>query len=460
MRRFDIVVLGGGAAGLHIAKKAALLNLDVCLIEKNKLGGSYLWWNTVPFNVLSEASKMFTELKRAKSLGINTKRDFDFSALIKKIHETNKEIYDSISPEELKRLGIKVLFGSPKFINKKALELKGEKIFARKFVLATGSKPLVPSIEGLEDSKYLLAKDLFTLKKLPKSVCILGAGMSGVELAFALSRFGCQVALLEQNSRILAEFDKHVGFFVSDMLEKQGVKIFTDVLVKRISHSAKRKLIESITDKKKIVIKTDEIFLATGRIPMLDEINLPATGIKFTEGGCIKVGKRCKTSVMNIFACGDVTGMTYADCAVHQADVVLSNILHIPKMVNFKKIPVVLHIDPEIAVLGRTEKDIADKRGFNTVKVEFKEIDASKYKGNKGFLKLILKKSKIIGVILASRNSSELINNYVLMLGKNIKNLKKISFPIPSLSNINNKALDKFKKKDFFNSFYRLIGRI
>lgn len=461
MRRFDIVVIGGGIAGLHLAKIAAKAGFDVCLIEKNKLGGCYLWWNTIPFNVLAKASSLLTDMKIAKSLGVTGRRDFDFATLIKKVHDIDKEIFETIKPEELARLGIKVLYGSPKFLSKNAVELNGERVFARKFVLATGSKPLIQSIEGLENSKYLTANDLFSLKKLPKSVCILGAGMTGVELAFALSRFGCQIALLEQNSRILADFDKDISLYVTDLLEKQGVKVFTDVLVKKIFHSGHRKVIESITEKKKVIIKTDELFVATGRIPFIDDLNLNAAGLKFSEEG-LKIGKRCRTNVRNIFACGDITGIMQASFAVHQADVVLSNIMHIPKFVNFRKIPQVLHIDPEIAFLGRTEQDVFDKKNTRSLKVEFKNTDAARYKGGKGFLKLILRRGKILGVILAVKNASELINNYSFVVGKNIRNLKKISFPVPSLAQINMLALDKYNTKSngFKKSFLHLMGKI
>ena len=212
---------------------------------------------------------------------------------------------------------------------------------------------------------------------------------------------------------------------------------------------------------KKVVIKSDELFLATGRLAFTDGLNLGAAGIKFDEGS-IKVGKRCRTNVRRIFACGDVTGVMQASYAVHQADVVLSNLLNVPKFVNFKKIPCVLHIDPEVAMIGRTEKDVSEKKSIRTVRIDIKNIDVSKFKDDKGFLKLILNRSKIIGVVLACRNASAFINNYTLAIGKNIKVLKKISFPVPSLAQINSLALEKYMKKsgNFKNMFLRLIGRI
>ncbi len=461
MRRFDVVVIGGGIAGVHFAEKASEIGLDVCIIENNKLGGNYLFNHEVPFNVLTSSASCFTDIKTAKSLGFISKKDFDFTLLQKKISDVVSDVGDSFSLEKLNKKGIKVLFGSPKFINRKALELKSEKIFAKKFVIATGSKPLIQSIEGLDTSKYLLPKDIFILKKLPKSICIIGGGMTGVELAFSLARFGCQVALLEQTGRIVPEFDKDVSQYVKEVLEKNSVKIFTDVLIKRISYHSKRNVVEAICLKKKIIIKCDNLFVATGRIPRLDNLNLEATGIKFSEEG-IKVNKRCRTNKFNIFACGDVTGVMKGNYAIHQADIVLSNICFNPKKVCFSSIPDVLHIDPEVSILGKQEDSIDFRKSTSTIKVNLSEINSSKYQNTKGFLKLILSRSKLVGVVLAVKNSSSIINNYRFVLDKNIDLLKKLSFPKLSISQMNEIALEKFhkNKKSLGKTLMKFLGKI
>lgn len=462
MRHFDVVVIGGGIAGVHVAKLAASCSLDVCLIEKNKLGGSYLHWDTVPFNVLSEAAKKYKEVRDAKFLGIDCRRDFDFSSLLKRVDKTLSQISSNKFNEEyLGRIGVKVLKGSPKFLSKTVVELNHEKISAKKFVLATGSKPYVPNIEGLDSVNYLNSKDIFSLKNLPKSITILGGGMTGVELSFALSRFGCQVALLEQNSRILEFFDKDVSLYVKEILEKAGVKVFEDVLIKKVYHHSKRDVVEAINEKKKIVIKSDNLFLATGRMANVDDLDLSATGIKF-DAAKVVVNKKCRTSSRKIFACGDVTGLMFASYAVHQADVIVSNLFHFQKFVDYRSVPIVLHTDPEIALLGRDEKSLKDCKSLRSVKVDFKDVDAGLFKDNEGFVKVVLKGSKIVGVVVASRNASETINSYSAVIDKNISSLRKISFPVASLNAVNSLILEKISKKKgvFRHLLFKVAGRI
>ncbi|HDD70900.1 MAG TPA: NAD(P)/FAD-dependent oxidoreductase [Candidatus Woesearchaeota archaeon] len=459
MRRFDVVVIGAGIAGLRVAKQASKVGLDVCLIEKNRSGGKYVWWD-IPLDLLTWASRKIREISDSEDFGFSVKQDFDFVMLLKRIRQASSKLYERISSEELGRLGIKVLRGAPRFVSKNVLELNNEKIVGRKFVIATGSKPYIPNFEGLDSVKFLTSEDLLSLKKLPKSVCVIGGGVTGVELAFSLSRFGCQVALLEQSSKILADFDDDIGAFVQDLLEKSGVKVFSDVLIKKVYHHSKRRVVEAITDKKKVIIKSDELFLATGKLAYTEGLNLNAARVRFDEDG-IKVNKRCRTSSRKIFACGDVTRSVCASQAVHQADVVLANLLNIPKFVNFSKIPLVVSTDPVIAMVGKTEKDLS-KNKFRTIRVEFKDVDVGKYKSAEGFLKLVLRGSKIVGVVLAHRFASELINNYALVIGKNIRVLRKIIFPIPGLAQINSLALEKFfrKKNGLKNALLRLSGKI
>jgi pyruvate/2-oxoglutarate dehydrogenase complex dihydrolipoamide dehydrogenase (E3) component len=459
MRKFDIVVIGAGISGLSVAKKAAKLGFSVCLIEKSKVGGKFLWSETFPSAFFSEAAKKFEEIKSNRSIGLNSKLDFDFDFFLKKMNKSVVKVYEKNSPDELSRLGIKVVFGFPKFINKNVVELNNENIYAKKFVLATGSKNYIPNIEGLDSVKFLDFKSFFSLKKLPKSICIVGGGIKGVELSFALSVFGCQVALLEQNSRILYGFDRDVSDFVNELLEKKGVKIFNDVLIKKVSHASGKNIVEAVTDKKKVLVKSDHVFFAMGDLACVEGLNLPAAGIRFDEGG-IKINKRCRTNVKKIFACGSVAGSRDVSCSIHQADILLSNILHIPKYFNFENVVQKISIDPEIAVLGKVEKDFSSKV-VDSVKVYFKDIDACSYKCcNSGFLKVILKKSKIVGVVLVCREASVLINNYLFALGKNFSVLRKLSFPVPSLAEINSFILEKFEKKSRLKNFFiKVSGR-
>lgn len=226
---YDVVVLGGGAAGLVAATGAAGLGACTAMIEKKQLGGDCTWYGCVPSKALLKSAQVFSQVKRLEEFGISSSKgaDYDTSRVMGHVRDIVKKISTHHPPEVFEKKGIKVLFGDPKFVDNKTIELNGQKIFAKRFIICTGSHPLVPPIEGLKDIDYLTNENLFDLEVLPKSIAVLGGGPIGIEMSQALSRLGVEVSIIEMLDRLLFREDIEVARVLADTLAKEGIKIYT-----------------------------------------------------------------------------------------------------------------------------------------------------------------------------------------------------------------------------------------
>ena len=215
---YDSVVIGGGAAGLVAATGTAALGAKTALIEKNKLGGDCTWYGCIPSKSLLKSAQIFSLVKRLKEFGISagTQNTYDSSLVMSHVRDIIKKISTHHPAEVFEKRGIGVLFGSPKFIDQNTLECKGEKISAKRFIIATGSHPMIPPIAGLKDIGYLTNENIFDLEVLPKSLVVLGGGPIGMELSLAFARLGVEVSIIEMFDRLLIREDKEIAEVLVD----------------------------------------------------------------------------------------------------------------------------------------------------------------------------------------------------------------------------------------------------
>jgi len=473
MQTYDVVVIGGGAAGLTAATGSAKFGLKVALIEKEKLGGDCLYYGCVPSKTLIRSAKIVSLINRAHEFGLHkTNAAFEFENVISHVWEVIKKIGEHDDPEKFRKMGIDVIFGTPRFISSRDLEVGGKKIRSKKFIISTGSRSLIPDIRGLKETGFITHVDVFHLKKLPPSIIVIGAGPIGMEMSQAFARFRSEVTVIEMENQILPKEDIDVSKTLESCLAKEGIRFYTGTTVKRVNNENGKKAVVCVKDGKEFVHRADEILVAVGRTPNVDGLNLEASGVEHNEKG-ITVNRNLKTTAKNIWACGDVVGpYLFTHMAEYQAGIVLRNALfRLSAKVDYSVVPWTTFTDPEVAHIGLTENEAMEKDiSYTLYKYNYGDVDRAVTEVEAhGFIKIICKgwKGKIIGAHIIGPNAGELIHELILAIRKGLT-LKDISSTIhvyPTLALGTRQTTDLYFRERFFSSgwtqkFLRLVAKI
>ncbi len=468
---YDLIVLGGGSAGLVAAGGAATLGAKVALIEKNKLGGDCLYTGCVPSKSLIRSAKLANDMKRGEDFGFQVP-DFkfendDFASITNRVQNVIKEIEPHDAPEVFEKMGVKVIFGNPQFTGKNEIKVSlknsGEtKSFkAKRFCIATGSSPFVPPIDGLKETGFITNEEIFHLKDLPEKLIVLGGGAIGVEMGQAFQRLGAKVSIVEMGDRILSKEDAEVSDFMEDFLKKEGVKILTKSKAVKVYRDAQGEKIVTIEKEGKTEeIAGNEILAAVGRKPNTDGLNLEKAGVKYDEKR-IETDEYLRTSNKNIFAAGDVTAhFQFTHTADYEAQIVLQNaFLFYPftKKTNFRVVPWATFTEPEVGRVGLTETEARKKfSDVEIIKVPFEENDRAHAEGEtEGFAKIILHGKKIVGAHIVGLRAGELIHEFVLAMKLNLSlaDLSKAIHVYPTLSKITQAVATEKTLKTLKSSF-------
>lgn len=451
--KYDLVVVGGGAAGLVAATGGVALGAKTALVEKKELGGDCTWYGCIPSKSLLKSAQVFSLIKRFKEFGVSAgvQNTYDPSLVMSHVRDVIKKISIHHPAEVFEKKGIKVLFGSPKFLDQNTIEFKGEKISAKRFIIASGSHPMVPPIEGLKDIGYLTNENVFDLEVLPKSLAVLGGGPIGMELSQAFARLGVEVSIIEMFDRLMVREDKEIADVLVDEFKAEGIKIYTG---KKAVRFLKDGGFVSITledkDKKQSIVKAEKILVAVGRAANVQGLDLEKAGARYSNKG-IEVDATLRTSAKNIYACGDVAGpYQFSHMAEYQAVIAVGNALFpFKRKVNYSAVPWCTFADPEVARVGLTEDEA--RAGYKDIR-----IYRSLYSGNdravtdieeKGLAKVITdKKGYILGAHIVGANAGEIIHEYVLAKASKLK-IEKLSSAIhiyPTLAQVVKRSADQY----------------
>ena len=453
--KYDIVIIGGGSAGLVVASAAAQLKAKVALVERNKLGGDCLWFGCVPSKSLIHASRVAYQVKNAARFGIYTEPpEIEFAKVTGHVQQVIANIQPHDSPERFRGLGVEVIFGEGKFIDKKTFEVDGQQLTARAFVIATGSRPAIPSVEGLHSADFLTNEKVFDLKERPNSLVIIGAGPIGCELGQAFSRLGSNVTIISSKSHILPKEEPEAALVVQKQFESEGINILKEVRAEKV---------EVVDGKKQVTaggknIIVDEILVAGGRLPNIESLNLEVAGVEVGKPGII-VNEKLQTTNSKIYACGDVIGgYQFTHVAGYEAVVALTNALFFPiSKVNYRVIPWATFTDPELARVGLTEKQAKERYGDDVcvLKQPFSGVDRAQAEAaTNGFCKIITKgNGEILGAHLVGISAGELIHEIVLAMSNNLPVSALTGIHVyPTLSEVNSKAGLLLKKQKYANN--------
>lgn len=420
---YDLVVIGGGSAGLTAAKFSRTFGKSVAIVEKEKMGGDCTWTGCIPSKSLIASAKAAHAVRKAADFGVEIegKVTVNMKTVSQRLKRNIEHIYkEDDSPEAMRALGIDVISGTATFLDPKSLEIRcidGESktVCANDGVLiATGAKPKIPtqSIEGLDSVHYITYEEVFDLEDLPDKVTVVGGGPIGCELAQALSRLGSKVTVVA--SSILPGEDSEVGGVLKRVFQKEGITITGSNMkqVKPLSATGHEGTCCDGT-----IVMGDLMLVAVGREPVVKGMALDKIGVEINEAGGIKVNERLQTSVKNVYAAGDCTGdRQFTHYAGYQGAVGARNILlPFTDPGVLENVPSTTFTDPEISSVGMAKEDAANIFGADciaVIKQNILDTDRGVCEGNEeGFIQVIYRKKnyEILGATIVSPVAGELI---------------------------------------------------
>lgn len=456
---YNMVVIGGGSAGLVSAYIAAAVKAKVALIEKHKMGGDCLNTGCVPSKALIRSAKMLNYAKRAQDFGFKrTTVDFEFADVMERVQAVIKKIEPHDSVERYTRLGVDCYAGEAKILSPYEVSINGEVLTTRNIVIATGARPSVPEIEGIDNVSYYTSDTVWEMRERPKRLVVLGGGPIGSELAQAFHRLGSQVTIIERSSGVLSREDNEISAMVTQSFKNDGINVLAKHQAMGFEENDEKKYIicKSLDSNENIKVEYDQVLVALGRRANVSGFGLEDLQIKTAQRGTVEVDEFLRTNYENIYACGDVAGpYQFTHTASHQAWYVAVNALFSPLKkfkVNYSVIPWATYTDPEVARVGLNEKE-AKQKGI-TYEVTTYGIDdldrAIADSEDHGVVKVLTVpgKDKILGVTIVGTHAGDLIAEYVLAMthGMGLNKILGTIHIYPTLAEANKYAAGNWKK--------------
>lgn len=471
MSKYDanLVVIGAGSAGLVSAYIAAAVKAKVILIERHKMGGDCLNTGCVPSKAILRSAKMASYMNRAEEFGFESVPVKPvFKKVMQRVQDVIKEIEPHDSIERYTELGVDCVTGEAELIDEHHVKVGDRIISAKSIIIASGARPFVPPIEGLDSIDYLTSDTVWELEELPKRLVVLGGGPIGCELSQAFAKLGSQVTTVEMMPQVMGREDSDVADYVKETLEKDGINILTDHKAVKFVDGADKTLICEHNGES-VEIPFDQVIIAVGRKANSEGMNLEKLGIKTRPNGTIETDDYLRTAVPNIFACGDITGpYQFTHTAAHQAWYACVNALFgfVRKFkVDYRVIPWATFTMPEVARVGINETEAKQKDiDFEVTHYGIDDLDRAIADGEaKGFIKVITPrgKDKILGVTIVGHHASDLIAEYVLAMKYNI-GLNKILGTIhlyPSLAEANKYVAGNWKREHQPHTLLKWVER-
>ncbi|MCF7927007.1 MAG: dihydrolipoyl dehydrogenase [Candidatus Izimaplasma sp.] len=440
---YDIIIVGGGPGGYVAAIKAGQLGLDVALIEKEAIGGVCLNWGCIPTKAMLKTAKVYKQFRHASDYGliIDDKDSIkvDLKSIKKRKDKIVKRLTDGVKGL-LKKAGVDVYNGFGTVVDPNTVTVNDEELKTKKLILATGSHPFIPPIDGLdkafEENKALTAKEILDLDELPESLVIVGGGVIGIEFATLYSNLGSKVTLIEREDRILLPIDDEVRDAYNKILENDNLTVVTSANVIKV----KDDVIVYEKDDKKHEAPYNKVLLSIGVRPNLK--GLEALKLKTDRSGVI-TNDKLETNINGVYAIGDMNGkFMLAHVASAEGIVAVENINGEDKSINYNRVPSGIYGFPEIAYVGLTEQEA--KKQNKDYKVSVFPLSANGKAlaegESDGFIKIIADKKygELLGVHILAINATDMISEAVttMELEGTVYEIAKAIHPHPTLSEI------------------------
>ncbi|MCQ3941623.1 MAG: dihydrolipoamide dehydrogenase [Alphaproteobacteria bacterium] len=445
MLKPDICVIGAGSGGLSVAAAAAAFGVPVVLIEKHRMGGDCLNTGCVPSKSLIAAARRAHLVRTSGAFGIEATVTVDFTKVRAHVHEVIAAIAPNDSVERFRGLGVRVIKGEARFVGPKTVRVGDTTIQARRFVIATGSRPALPSIPGLERLPYLTNETVFNLEQCPRHLLVIGAGPIGLELGQAFRRLGAQVTVLEAAAP-LAKDDPECASVVLDQLAREGIDIRTGVTIARMDTgpAGVRAVLQMGAGEE--AIDASHVLVAAGRRAVVEGLGLDAAGISCGRNGIV-VDKGLRTTNRHVYAVGDIAGgPQFTHAANYHAGLVIRNALfRLPVSADDSLIPRVTFTDPELAHAGLTEAQARARHGaVRVARWPYRENDrAQAERETHGHIKVVMSaRGRILGATIVGTDAGELISTWALAVERrmNIRAMTGVVVPYPTRAEIGKRA--------------------
>lgn len=449
-RGYDLVVIGGGTAGLVSAAGAAGLGARVALIERSRLGGDCLNTGCVPSKAIIRSARAVGEIRRAASLGVfgESQPRVDFAAVMQRMRERRAAIARHDSAARLRDLGVDVFFGDGRFTGRRDVAVNGRTLRFNRAVVATGGRPALPPIPGLAEAGVLTSETVFNLTERPARLIVIGAGPVGCELAQAFARFGSAVVLLESAARLLPRDDEDASALLAKLLTDEGVAFEPGIRVMRAGQRGDGAFVQYDRDGRTITVEADAILVAAGRAANVDGLGLDAAGVASGPGG-ITVDDRLRTSNHRIFAAGDVCSTwRFTHAADAMARLVIQNALFYGRgRVSRLTIPWCTYTDPEVAHVGLSET--GESGSLKAITIPLAEVDRSIIDDEtSGFVKLHHERGRLRGCTIVAPHAGEMIGYAADLVarGTRLSALASAIQPYPTVAAAFRQAGDRYRR--------------
>lgn len=443
--QYDVVVIGGGAAGLTASGMAANFGAKTLVIEAQKLGGDCTWTGCVPSKILLKAGKVAQQMREAGKYGlVDTEPEINFQKVMNHVHKVRDDIYEEAdAPENFEKMGVEVCRGHASFVDDHTIrvEYKGDvkKVTGQYIFICAGASPAAPAIPGLNSVEYLTTESFFEIKELPEKLIIIGAGNVGVEMAQTMNRLGAEVTVVDQKRQILHNDDPELANMLKAHLQEEGIQFVLNANIQKIEQHGEKTNIHIRIENNDRRLTGNSVLIAAGRQPNVNSLNLEAAGIEYSQKG-IEVNKRSCTNISHIYACGDITGKYFfTHMSDHMAKIAVSNaLLKFPQKVDDAHVPWCTYTDPELAHVGATEKKLREGAvSFKVYRFPYSKLDRAVLESEtEGMIKVFAKKwtGKILGASILGARAGELISEYAVAMKKGVSlgSLSGIVHPYPS----------------------------
>lgn len=454
---YNLVVIGGGSAGLVASYIAAAVNAKVALIEAHKMGGDCLNTGCVPSKALIASARLLSYVKRAKEFGFNKASiDFDFAKVMERIQSIIRKVAPHDSVERYAGLGVECIKGRATIISPFEVKVNDKILTTKNIIIATGATPMIPDLPGLEKITYLTSDTIWDIRTLPENLLVLGAGPIGCELAQGFSRLGSKVTLVQRGPQIMKKEDPDAADIILNRFQEEGISVLLNHSARAIEVNGTEKHLVCDHNGNKIRVRFDDILIALGRVPNTKGFGLEELGVELKANSSIETNEFLQTSFPNIYCAGDVHGRyQFTHTAAHESWYAAVNALfgRFKKFsVDYGTIPWATYTDPEVARVGMNETD-AKRAGMacEVVKYGIDDLDrAIADSEDIGFVKVLTVpgKDKILGVTIVGNHAADVIAEFVLAMKHGI-GLNKILGTIhiyPTMAEANKYAAGLWKK--------------
>lgn len=422
---YNVIVIGAGAAGLVSSYIAAAVKAKVVLIEKHKMGGDCLNTGCVPSKALIRSARLLSDARASEKFGIKSmSAEFDFAEVMARVQAVVAKVEPHDSVERYESLGVNCINGAAKLITPWTVEVNGKTLSARSIIIATGARPLVPKLPGLDKVSYLTSDTLWQLKTLPKRLLVLGGGPIGCELAQAFARFGAQVTVVGRGARLLPREDADVSACLHEVFAAEGIKLALGHQAVGFKKNVDGGVMIASGPNGEVEFGFDQVLIALGREANVDGFGLKELGISLSDKGTIAADPLLRTNFPNIAVCGDVTGpYQFTHVAAHQAWYAAVNQLLAPFWsfkADYRVIPWATFTEPQVARVGLSETEAkAANIAFEVTHYGMDDLDRAIADGtDHGFLKVLTKTGtdEILGATIVCAEAGEMIAEYVLAM--------------------------------------------